>query len=138
MHNMATHVQGERDADPELVQQHLEECVHITEDPEGSKVIQRRLLEADNDEAKTFLGLQTSGGHKLGEKEAWTGTEAGSQGQHQVCVPPNGLGSLQKITSRPVPPLENWVAGVKPGSTETNKALLCRGIFSGSLNQLII
>ena len=79
MHNMATHVQGERDADPELVQQHLEECVHITEDPEGGEVIHRRLLKADNDEAKTFLGLQSSGGHKLGEKEAWTGTEAGSQ-----------------------------------------------------------
>ena len=60
MHDMATHVQGERDSDPELVQQHLEEGVHITEDSEGGEVIQWRLLEADNDEAKTLLGLQTS------------------------------------------------------------------------------
>ena len=120
MLDVAPHVQGERDAELEPVQQQPEECVHITEDAECGQMVQWRLLEADNDEAKT-LGLPAlaSPGHKLGEEGARAETEAAAQRQHQVRVPPYGLRPLQKITPGLVPSLEDWISGIKPGSTET-------------------
>ena len=116
---------------PEPVQHQLEEGVQITEDPECGEMVQWRLLEPDNDEAETLgLGALGSPGHSLGEEGARTETEAGAQGQHQVCVPPYGLRSLQQITPGLVPPLENWVGGVKPGTTEKSFSIMDKLIAS--------